>query len=210
MTQLFLKAALVGDTWVLYLLLAASIYSVSVIVGRVRVFRANRVDVPTLLESLQAALDKGDMKAAMQAAQNAGGVEGRVAEAGLNALHQGAESAEELMGARLIRERQVLEKDLIVLGTLGNNAPFVGLFGTVLGIIKAFNDLAMSGSGGAAVVMAGISTALVATAFGILVAIPAVIANNYFLSKLRMTLANADAVTRVVAAHAKHSSKRAR
>jgi biopolymer transport protein ExbB len=74
---------------------------------------------------------------------------------------------------------------LIVLGTLGNNAPFIGLFGTVLGIIKAFSDLAENTQGGADVVMAGISEALVATAVGLIVAIPAVIAFNYFNRRVR-------------------------
>ena len=75
----------------------------------------------------------------------------------------------------LIGEKQKLDRGLIVLGTLGNNAPFIGLFGTVIGIIKAFNDLANSPEGGPSVVMNGISEALVATAVGLLVAIPAVI-----------------------------------
>ena len=82
------------------------------------------------------------------------------------------------MSSRWLRERLKLDKRLIVLSTLGNNAPFIGLFGTVLGIIKAFNDLAASGQSGVSVVMAGISSALVATAFGILVAIPAVVAQE--------------------------------
>ena len=76
--------------------------------------------------------------------------------------------------------RRDAERFLVFLGTLGNNAPFLGLLGTVLGIIRAFHELARHGEGGVNVVMAGISEALVATAVGLVVALPAVIAFNHF------------------------------
>jgi biopolymer transport protein ExbB len=126
-----------------------------------------------------------------------------VALAGMEAFPRGAASAEEVMASRWLREKLELEKYLIMLGTLGNNAPFVGLFGTVLGIIKAFNDLAMTGQSGVAVVMAGISAALIATAFGILVAIPAVVANNYFVTRVRQAQANTESLSRVLLAYLK-------
>jgi biopolymer transport protein ExbB len=107
------------------------------------------------------------------------------------------------MSARWLRERMKLDKRLIILSTLGNNAPFIGLFGTVLGIIKAFNDLAASGQSGVSVVMAGISSALVATAFGILVAIPAVVANNYFVSRLKQMQANTESLSGILLAYLK-------
>ena len=94
----------------------------------------------------------------------------------------------------------VLERNLGILGTLGNNAPFIGLFGTVLGIIKAFADLSKNSGGGAGAVMAGISEALVATAVGLMVAIPAVIAFNYFQAKVRKTVARVDAIAHLVLA----------
>ena len=75
----------------------------------------------------------------------------------------------------------------MVLGTLGNTVPFVGLFGTVVGIIKAFRDLALAGAGGPAVVAKGIAEALIATAGGLAVAIPAVIVYNYFMRKVKDT-----------------------
>ncbi len=81
-----------------------------------------------------------------------------------------------------------LEKRLGILATFGNNAPFIGLFGTVLGIIKAFHDLGTSTEFGVRVVMQGISEALVATAMGLFVAIPAVIAYNYFVRKVKTIL----------------------
>ncbi|NPA13331.1 MAG: MotA/TolQ/ExbB proton channel family protein [Aquificae bacterium] len=81
-----------------------------------------------------------------------------------------------------------LEKRLGILATFGNNAPFIGLFGTVLGIIKAFHDLGTSNEFGVRVVMTGISEALVATAMGLFVAIPSVIAYNYFVRRVKKIL----------------------
>jgi len=81
-----------------------------------------------------------------------------------------------------------LEKRLGILATFGNNAPFIGLFGTVLGVIKAFHDLATAKQFGVSVVMEGISQALVATALGLFVAIPSVIAYNYFVRKIKSIL----------------------
>ena len=107
----------------------------------------------------------------------------------------------ESMEGYLIGERQFLDRGLVVLGTLGNNAPFIGLFGTVLGIIMAFNDLAANPDGGPSVVMAGISEALVATAVGLLVAIPAVIAFNGFNRMIKRRMANAEAIKKLVLSH---------
>jgi biopolymer transport protein ExbB len=97
----------------------------------------------------------------------------------------GDEAVEKAVASTIDRRRLEYEQWLFVLGTLGNNAPFIGLFGTVLGIIRAFADLASStgraaGAGNPSAVMAGISEALVATAVGLFVAIPAVMAFNIF------------------------------
>jgi biopolymer transport protein ExbB len=190
MTELFKRAALAGDVWALWLLVAASVLSLGVILERWWVFRKSEVNFPELLDKLSGFLEKGNLHGAKELVKNAQGIETRVALAGLTHLHKGYASVEEAMTSRLVLERNRLEKNLIVLGTLGNNAPFIGLFGTVLGIIKAFNDLAVSGNSGVSVVMAGISSALIATALGIFVAIPAVVANNIFQTSLRKKIAN--------------------
>lgn len=91
----------------------------------------------------------------------------------------------ELMNATRLEERLKMERFTIILGTLGTICPFIGLFGTVIGIIKAFHDLAVSGSGGPSVVAAGISEALLTTATGLAIAIPAVVMFNYFMRKVR-------------------------
>ncbi|EQB39945.1 flagellar motor protein MotA [Sulfurimonas hongkongensis] len=87
----------------------------------------------------------------------------------------------------------ILEKRLGILATFGNNAPFIGLFGTVLGVINAFATLSKGSEFGVNAVMGGISEALVATAAGLFVAIPSVIAYNYFVRKIRMTLLKREA-----------------
>ena len=87
---------------------------------------------------------------------------------------------------------------MFFLGTLGNNAPFIGLFGTVLGIIKAFNDLAFNPEGGPSVVMSGISEALVATAVGLFVAIPAVIMFNTYNRKVKAHMSNIESIIKTI------------
>jgi biopolymer transport protein ExbB len=203
MNEIFLHLALTGDTWVLVILLLASIASIAVMIDRALAFGRNRGDFISFMNGFSESLAKGDLKAAVALAEKNPRVEARVALAGLNGVERGVASAEEMMAARWLYEKKELEKFLIILGTLGNNAPFVGLFGTVLGIIKAFNDLALAGQSGVSVVMAGISAALIATAFGILVAIPAVVANNYFVTRLKEIQTDSDILSRVVLAFIK-------
>ena len=109
----------------------------------------------------------------------------------------------------MARERPQYERFLSVLGTLGNNAPFIGLFGTVLGIIKAFHDLGEMNAKGAAIqqtVMAGISEALVATAVGLAVAIPAVVCNNVFNRRLKTVTSRTHALGHALVAHLRAES----
>jgi biopolymer transport protein ExbB len=203
MNLIFMHLALLGDTWVIVLLIGASVVSIGVMIDRAKVFSKNRGDLAALMDGLAASLEKRDVPGAVAQAQKSERIEARVALAGLMSFPKGAAAVEEVMVARWLRERMELEKYLIVLGTLGNNAPFIGLFGTVLGVIKAFNDLGLTGQSGVSVVMSGISAALIATAFGILVAIPAVIANNFFLTRLREIQTNTDGLSRILLAYLK-------
>ena len=203
MNIIFMHLALVGDTWVILLLILSSVASVGVMIERWLIFHKNQGDLASLMDGLAACLEKRDIPGAMALAEKSNRVEARVALAGLKSFPKGAAAVEEVMVSHWLREKLELEKYLIILGTLGNNAPFVGLFGTVLGVIKAFNDLGATGQSGVSVVMAGISSALIATAFGILVAIPAVIANNFFLTRLREIQTNTDSLSRILLAYLK-------
>jgi biopolymer transport protein ExbB len=205
MNDIFLHLALTGDGWVLALLVLASVVSIGVMIDRALAFGRNRGDFRALLDGLAKNLEQGDLPGAVARAEGSRRLEARVALAGLKSADRGVASAEEIMASCWLGEKKRLERFLIVLGTLGNNAPFVGLFGTVLGIIKAFNDLAVTGQSGVSVVMAGISSALIATAFGILVAIPAVVANNYFVTVLKDLQTDTDILSRVVLAYLKEN-----
>ena len=160
--------------------------------------RAPRLD--DLGERLLKLLAAGDLKGAREILGPPRSPEVRVALVGLDELPHGRVAAAEAMASARSRERLAMEKHLGVLGTLGNNCPFIGLFGTVLGIIKAFADLSHNQGGGAAVVMAGIAEALVATAVGLMVAIPAVVAYNVFQGRVRRTLGRVDAMAHLILA----------
>ena len=123
----------------------------------------------------------------------------RILRAGFSQAQHGAAGVEDLLVAAGLDEKNFLERRLLVLGTLGNNAPFIGLFGTVLGVIKAFHDLAEAGAG-PEVVMKGLSEALVATAVGLFVAIPCVIGFNYFSKKVKDLLSGTESLGRVMLA----------
>jgi biopolymer transport protein ExbB/TolQ len=207
MNELFKHLALGGDVWVLYLLVAASVLSVAVMIERYLSFSKAKGDMPALMDALARLLEKHDIAGSLKLLEASSRVEAKVALEGLSHMGRGFAAVEEVMASRWLREKMSLEKNLIVLATLGNNAPFVGLFGTVLGIIKAFNDLALTGQSGVTVVMAGISSALIATAFGILVAIPAVVANNYFAARLKQTQTSTESLTRILLAYLKEDKK---
>ena len=130
-------------------------------------------------------------------------MEAAVARVALQNAAQGAESVEEHIASTTERERLRYERLLAYLGTLGNNAPFIGLFGTVLGIIRAFHDLAANTAQGAQAVMAGIAEALVATAVGLLVALPAVAAYNAFARHVETCIASATASAHAILAYIK-------
>src|SRR5262245_11471002 len=199
LTERLLAFMLLGSEWVLWLLLGLSVVSVAVMVERAIFLRA-RGDADALARELRSLLRGGDVDGARQAMAGRAAPAAVVAAAGLDHYERGSEAAGEAMAGAKARLRIDMEKNLGVLGTLGNNAPFIGLFGPVLGIIKAFADLSKNSGGGAGAVMAGISEALVATAVGLMVAIPAVMAFNYFQAKVRKTLTGVDAIAHLVLA----------
>ena len=192
-----------GSEWVMILLLVLSVISVSVIVERVLFFRTRKGRIGKLDEALSPLILKNDYKGICKALD---GQDEPILRAAAEScgpdVGRDREAAEHLVAGASSRERLRLEQRLTFLGTLGNNAPFIGLLGTVLGIIKAFMDLAGDIAGGAAVVMAGISEALVATAIGLLVAIPSVVAYNALKAKVRAIVAKAEYLAHAVIAYA--------
>ena len=197
LTERILGFTLLGSEWVLWLLVALSVLSVAIMVERALVLSGDR-DSDALARDLLALLKRGDIDKARQALTGVRTPAATVAAAGLENYDRGNEAIAEAMASAKARLRIDLERNLGVLGTLGNNAPFIGLFGTVLGIIKAFADLSKNQAGGAAAVMSGISEALVATAVGLMVAIPAGIFFNFFQGKVRKAMARVDAMAHLV------------
>jgi biopolymer transport protein ExbB len=193
--------ALLGGEWVLYILIALSIWCLAVIWDRFFLFRARAKEQELLGNKVPELLAKGKIQEAQELVENAKSPEGVILKALLANLPLGKEALEQILESSKIQERMILEENLLILGTLGNNAPFIGLFGTVLGIIKAFNDLALAGTSGPAVVMRGVSEALVATAMGLLIAIPAVVSYNYFQGQIKRSLLNADRLCRLILAY---------
>jgi biopolymer transport protein ExbB len=208
-TEHILAFTLLGSEWVLWLLVLLSILSVAVMVERGIAMSGRLRDFESLSDKLQAAVAAGDVKSARELLGEPRSPEVRVALVGLEQLSRGTTAAVEAMASARSRERLALEKHLGILGTLGNNAPFIGLFGTVIGIIKAFAYLARNQGGGAAVVMAGIAEALVATAVGLLVALPAVVAFNIFQGRIRRTMGRVDAMAHMILSGARDEAAKA-
>jgi biopolymer transport protein ExbB len=199
LTERILGFTLLGSEWVLWVLIALSLLSVTVMVERALYFRANAGgDLEALGRELAQRLRADDLEGARRQLLGRRAPAALVAAAGIAELDRGADAVAESMASAKARLRLDLERNLGILGTLGNNAPFIGLFGTVLGIIKAFADLARNQAAGATAVMSGISEALVATAVGLMVAIPAVIAFNFFQGKVRQAMARIDAMGHLV------------
>ena len=172
-----------GGEWVLWVLVALSILSIAIVLDRVWYFWSNREQPEVVMGRGMAALTTGQWS--MPEVSGTGPV-GRMFRLAGEDWALGAERLRARLVAQRLQERAAAERGLVLLGTLGNNAPFIGLFGTVLGIIKSFRDLGTATNQGPAVVMTGLSEALVATAVGILVAIPAVIAYNLVNRRIRV------------------------
>lgn len=195
----FLKTlALTGGEWVIYGLLLCSILAVAVIIERGILLRREQKDFESLRAALIAGMG-GELSAAETIVGRHSGAAGRILKTALGHAQHGVEGVEDLLVATSLEERGRLEKRLLILGTLGNNAPFVGLFGTVLGVIKAFHDLSQSNAG-PEVVMQGLSEALIATAVGLFVAIPCVVGYNFYQKKVRDLLSGTESLGRFLMA----------
>jgi len=196
-----------GATPIMYLMIVLSVVSVAIMIERGWFFTTVSENIQKLAEALAERLNGHDLNGASELVATSKSAEAAIVAAGLKQLGRGAEAAEEAMASATALQRMRLERRLAFLGTVGNNAPFIGLLGTVIGIVQAFEKLeqagGVGGAGSAAAVMGSISESLVATAIGLVVAIPAVAAFNYFQRRIRATLANSDALTHILLAYAK-------
>jgi biopolymer transport protein ExbB len=197
-----------GASWVLWLLIGLSIISLGIAFDRARLFWTQRENVDSLTRDLHRLLSDGNVEAARRRLAVSRSVAARVVLAGLSRWGDGRTAAEQAMAAATGLERSRMQRRLLFLGTVGNNAPFVGLLGTVIGIVGAFDALARAelvALPGARMaperVMASIAEALVVTAIGLVVAIPAVALFNYFQGRLAASLSSAETLGHVLLSH---------
>jgi biopolymer transport protein ExbB len=193
--------AMLGATWVMWLLIGLSVISVGIILERVYYYLASGDDFRRLREDVLPLLKKGDLAAVGQRLEKSRSFEARVLSAGIDWADRGAEAAAEGMVSATQLAKLNMERNLAFLGTVGNNAPFVGLLGTVIGIIRSFHALNQSQGKLSETLMSDVGEALVATAIGILVAIPAVAFFNYFQRIIKARLGQAETLSHELLAH---------
>jgi biopolymer transport protein ExbB/TolQ len=210
-TQAKLLMIYLGAAPVMWLMIALSLISTAIIAERALYFFSVRTDFAALARSLSQHLRDEDLSAARALLEDSRSLEAEVVLAGLAEAERGASAAREAMAGASAVQRSKLDRRLGFLGTLGNNAPFVGLFGTVIGIILAFEELSHAGATASATtgVMANIAEALVATAIGLFVAIPAVAAYNWFQRAARGIGQNTEALSHVLLVHLEAASHEA-
>ncbi len=198
-----------GAEWVMWLMIGLSVASVTIMLERGWFYYSIRDDIPALAQTLRDRLRDNDTEGALGLLEKSPSAEAAVVVAGLREADRGPTAADKAMRGAAALQKMKLERRLAFLGTLGNNAPFIGLFGTVIGVVEAFEQLGKQGmdaakaasAGAPQEVMAAIAEALVATAVGLAVAIPAVAAYNFYQRHTRAVLGNTDALSNVLLAH---------
>ncbi len=203
--SLFKGFTAIGSEWVLWILIGLSVLSTAVVFAKWKALSAadktGRLFWDNLVETwISGAPVPEELDKVESIVKEYPCVESRVFCALQKAKMGAAKNQEKVADGYIGKEKLSLEKQLSILGTLGSNAPFIGLFGTVLGIIKAFADLgaAQGGAGGMGSVTGGLAEALVATAVGLLVAIPSVIFFNIFQKKVKNIVHRAQSLTSIV------------
>jgi biopolymer transport protein ExbB len=198
LSEQFVAFAQLGAEWVLWLLIGLSVLSIGIMIDRALWFRTRDTDTDKLTREIRGAFERNEIERFEAKHKEDPSVPAQVVLRGLAERDRGPEAVAEAMHAERVRWRNAGDRHLIILGTLGNNVPFLGLFGTVLGVISAFENLRLKTPAAEDRTLDLIAEALAATAFGLLVAIPAVIAFNFFSRKMRVLLGSADEAAHTV------------
>ena len=198
-----------GAEWILWILLALSVLSLAVIFERALAIRRGRKDIDQTADALLLKLRDEGVKAACDSVGQRSDALSVVAGTVLRAAVDQNKDLDGVLLAALARERMRYERRLAILSTVAVNAPFIGLLGTVIGVLNAFGQLAgaLEGTAKKDLVMSSISEALVATAVGLAVAIPAAVAFNAFKGSVKKMLAETGACTRLLIANLPPESK---
>ena len=169
----------------MYILISCSVLSLAIIIERYIYYRVrSRIKREEFMALVAGELKKGKTKSAVELCDKTNTPFAKVAQTGLHFYGHSETVTSNAMEREITIQTVLLERFTSIVGTIGSTAVYIGLFGTVLGIIRAFEDISKSGSGGINIVITGISEALVCTAAGLSVAVPAVIAYNYFVKKV--------------------------
>jgi biopolymer transport protein ExbB/TolQ len=169
----------------MYILLFCSVLSITIFLERIVYYRKrSKIKRVDFMEKIGGVLKKGDIEEAMEICKETPAPFSNVVYSGLKLYKHQEKEISNAMEREVIVETTKLERYISIVGTIGNTAVYIGLFGTVLGIIRAFHDIAIAGAGGMSIVIGGVAEALVCTATGLFVAIPAVIVFNYFTRKV--------------------------
>ncbi len=169
----------------MWMLLVLSIVAIAIVIERLMFFAAQHSDSKGLLKALGQKIAADDLNGAMTVCRQQKGMLPKILEFGLKRGEKNRADITDALSIALMEHLNTLERNLGVIGTIAVISPFVGLFGTVLGIIRAFQDIALKGNSTPAVVAAGVSEALVTTAAGLFVAVVSVIFFNYFKSRIK-------------------------
>jgi biopolymer transport protein ExbB len=173
---------------VMIIILACSVVTLGFAIERLVYFARRRGNPESVAHQALERMRSGHMKEALWTLATTPHPVGAVAKQVLENSHLPGDQIEEKMQIALSEQRLQLERNLGWLGTMGNTAPLIGLLGTVWGIMRAFHDMARTGSAGPSVVAAGVAEALFTTAAGLLVAVPAVMLYNHFLRRITVML----------------------
>ena len=207
LTEKFFAIAQIGHEFTLWILVILSILSVAFILERYFTLHAAEKKSDAISKQMQDSLQANALNEVEDMAKDRDSVIGKALSYGLrHAKEHGTDGLEEIFNSYAMMEKPKLEKRLSFLATVGSNAPFIGLLGTVFGIMDAFRALATS-QGEITLVMTGISEALVATAVGLLVAIPAVVAYNFLQRKVKGILMTLESAKDVCLAYSKTGSR---
>ncbi len=180
----FFQTILSGGPAMIALVLL-SIIAIAIVIERLMFFASQHSDSKGLLRALGQKIAADDLSGAVKVCQQNKGMLPKILEFGLKRGEKNRADITDALSIALMEHLNTLERNLGIIGTIAVISPFVGLFGTVLGIIRAFQDIALKGNSTPAVVAAGVSEALVTTAAGLFVAVVSVIFFNYFKSRIK-------------------------
>ncbi len=198
LTQMLLSIALLSTEWIIGILLLLSVWSIAIIIERFMVLSVRGGNGDDFQRDIKVLLQKGKTAEVLDLLQKSKRSASRVILRVVDNMKKVGLSFEDSLSIAISEEKLELDRRTAILGTLGSNAPYIGLLGTVLGIVHAFHNLSQHIQGGPSVILQGISQALVATALGLFIAIPAVVAYNYFSRSIRKILVNDENVARTL------------